>query len=60
MLVGGIYLRAGKHAVHVLEAEIIAKRWHLSEFDKVQIVMAERLVRASPKLQLLLGAPGLQ
>ncbi|KAK3518097.1 hypothetical protein QTP70_033324, partial [Hemibagrus guttatus] len=36
------------------------KRKDLSEFDKGQIVMARRLDRASPKLQLLWGVPGLQ
>ncbi|ROL52299.1 hypothetical protein DPX16_0475 [Anabarilius grahami] len=38
----------------------MGKRKDLSEFDKDQIVMARDWVRASPKLQLLWGVPGLQ
>ncbi len=37
----------------------MGKRKDLSEFDKGQIVISRRLVRASPKLQLLWGVPGL-
>ncbi|ROJ94867.1 hypothetical protein DPX16_8071 [Anabarilius grahami] len=38
----------------------MGKRKDLSEFEKGQIVMLDDWVRASPKLQLLWGVPGLQ
>ncbi|ROL48310.1 hypothetical protein DPX16_5704 [Anabarilius grahami] len=38
----------------------MGKRKDLSEFDKGQIVMLDDWIRASPKLQLLWGVPGLQ
>ena len=38
----------------------MGKRKDLRDFEKCQIVMLDDWVRASPKLQLLWGVPGLQ